>query len=284
MSEKFDEHLLIVAFIKDLNFSVRIESVSELMGYQVLFIEKAEEFGPPDDQDYGRRPAEPLVGREATLIKRISELRPGLLIFDLGNQAVPWLDWITLLTSVPATRRIPVLCYGSHVDAATLREAKKAGATRVVPRSKFVKELPDLVSKLARRVDHEELEESCSHPLSSEARRGLEEFNRGEYFEAHESLEFAWKADASSARELYRAVLQVAVAYYQIERGNYNGALKMFLRNHQWIDPLPDNCRGIDVARLREDARRVHALLVSLGPERIGDFDRTLLRPVEYQV
>jgi hypothetical protein len=48
--------------------------------------------------------------------------------------------------------------------------------------------------------------------------------------------------------EVYRAVLQVAVAYFQIERGNYNGAAKMFLRLRQWIDPLPDYCRGIDIA------------------------------------
>jgi predicted metal-dependent hydrolase len=284
VGERLAENPVIIAFVRDLNFLVRIESVADLLGYRLIGVETADEFGPGAAGNPGRPPAEPLIGREALLIKRISELRPSLLIFDLGNQDIPWKDWINLLTSVPATRRIPVLCYGSHVDAATLREAKKAGATRVVARSKFSSDLSSLIGELARRIDHKALEESCLQPLSAEARRGLEEFNRGEYFEAHESLEFAWKADSSPARELYRAVLQVAVAYYQILRGNYNGAMKMFLRNHQWIDPLPDHCRGIDVAQLRKEAREVHDLVVSLGPERIGEFDKTLLRPVQYRV
>ena len=69
----------------------------------------------------------------------------------------------------------------------------------------------------------------------------------------------------------------------QIERQNYNGAAKMFLRVRQWIDPMPDNCRGIDIGRLRDEARRVHEALLRLGPERIAEFDRSLLRPVHFQ-
>jgi hypothetical protein len=58
----------------------------------------------------------------------------------------------------------------------------------------------------------------------------------------------------------------------------------MFLRMRQWIDPLPENCRGIDIARLRSEAQAAHQALVALGPERISSFDRSLLRPVSYQV
>lgn len=72
------------------------------------------------------------------------------------------------------------------------------------------------------------------------------------------------------------------MAYLQIERGNYHGAVKMFLRVRQWIDPLPDQCRGVDVARLRDDAAVVYEQLVALGPERIAQFDFNLLKPVVY--
>ena len=75
----------------------------------------------------------------------------------------------------------------------------------------------------------------------------------------------------------------MAVAYLQIERGNYNGALKMFLRVRQWIDPLPDLCRGVDVAQLRADARHVHESLLALGREGIGRFDRRLFKRVVYE-
>jgi hypothetical protein len=56
----------------------------------------------------------------------------------------------------------------------------------------------------------------------------------------------------------------------------------MFLRLRQWIDPLPPLCRGVNVARLREDARRVNQALLTLGPEQIAAFDRSLFKPVEY--
>jgi len=81
-------------------------------------------------------------------------------------------------------------------------------------------------------------------------------------------------------RDLYQAILQVGVAYYQITRGNHRGALKMLLRSLQWLAPLPDVCRGVDVAGLRADAARVRAALAGLDPAEIGRFDRSLLRPV----
>jgi hypothetical protein len=74
------------------------------------------------------------------------------------------------------------------------------------------------------------------------------------------------------------------VAYLQIERGNYNGALKMFLRVRQWIDPLPERCRGVEVARLRADAKAAYEHLQALGRERVSEFDRGLFHPVLYWV
>jgi uncharacterized protein len=274
---------IIVTFAADLNSNVRIATVAEHLGFLTQQFESADAFGPPDEIDYGRQYAEPLVGRKALLVDKISKIRPSLLIFDISNTAIPWEDWIIVLTSVSATRRIPVLCYGSHVDLDSMQRAKEAGANQVVPRSKFFKELATLIEKIARHDNYEQLEHACSDKISPEARKGLEEFNRGEYFQAHESLELAWMSDVSAARELYRAILQVAVAYYQIARGNYNGALKMFLRNRQWIDPLPDQCRGVNVAQLRADASKVHAELVKLGPGKIGEFDKVLMQPVEYK-
>jgi len=129
-------------------------------------------------------------------------------------------------------------------------------------------------------VDRPALEVDCSGEMSALAVKGIELFNAGDYFEAHEALEHAWLAETGPVRELYRGVLQVAVAYLQITRQNYRGALKMFLRMRQWLDPLPDECLGIDVAQLRLEASEARATLEGLGEARIGDFDLSLLKPV----
>jgi hypothetical protein len=275
---------LVLAFVADLNFSVRIESTAHKLGYRVVFIEKREQITSADEPIPVGQFAEHLVGPGAVLIDLITLWKPSLILFDLENQAIPWQEWISLLSSAPATRRVPIICFGSHMETEKLFAATAAGARLVLARSRFFSDLPNVITKNARKIDLNGLRTSCKEPLSADAQRGLEEFNRGEYFEAHESLERAWMAEASPGREVYQAILQVAVAYLQIERGNYNGAAKMFLRLRQWIDPLPDYCRGIDIARLRADAQAVHQALLVLGPERIAEFDRNLLRQVSYQV
>jgi hypothetical protein len=122
---------------------------------------------------------------------------------------------------------------------------------------------------------------TCQAPLSEAAREGIALFNRGEFFAAHEALEHAWMQDATPGRALYQGILQVAVAYLLIERGNYAGTLKMFRRAQRWLEPLPGHCRGVDVETLRQDAYQVQQTILGLGKERLKDFNRSLFRPVE---
>ena len=131
-------------------------------------------------------------------------------------------------------------------------------------------------------VSPEEIACACQGDLPPLAVSGLELFNHGEYFEAHEALELAWREEPGPARELYRGILQIGVAYYHILRGNYRGAVKMFLRSRTWLEPFPDRCRGIDLARFRQDYNRVEQTLRALGPDRLGSFDRGLMKPIHY--
>ena len=277
------ERPLIVGFVSDLFFQVKIENAVE-SEYRLRWIGDADEIAPPElDQDLPERQfGEHLVGRGAVLLEDLTRWQPVLIIFDLNDDKIPWRDWISMITSVAATRRIPVICFGSHKDVAAMQAAKTAGAKAVLARSKFVSDLPNLIDKYAFIVDVAAIAASCENPLPPKAITGLEEFNRGEYFEAHEHLEEAWNEDESAGRDLFKAVLQVAVAYHHITNRNYRGAAKMFLRMRQWLDPLPEFCRGIDIAQLREDARAAHKILLELGPERIGEFDLNLLQPVRY--
>ena len=275
---------LIISFIADLFFAVKVDDAAKRLNYRVETIERAEQIAPVEDTGSvpERQYAEHLVGPGSVLIEKISRWQPALIIVDLNNKLIPWREWIALIKSVPATRRIPLICFGSHVDVDTMQDAKSRGADAVLARSRFATALPELIQKYARTLAFEELEEACLAELPELAVRGLQEFNRGEYFEAHETLEEVWMADQSVGRELYQAILQVSVAYLQIERQNYNGAIKMFLRLRQWITPLPGVCRGVDIASLRDDAQDVYERLVELGPESIAKIDPGAFEPVHY--
>ena len=110
------------------------------------------------------------------------------------------------------------------------------------------------------------------------AAAGVEMFNRGEYYRQHDLFEEQWVKTEGPVRDLYRAILQVGVAYYQIERGNYRGALKMLQRSVQWLVRLPDTCQGLDVAALRRDSFALRAALQRLGPEGLAALDHGLLK------
>ncbi len=129
----------------------------------------------------------------------------------------------------------------------------------------------------------EEITCACEGDLPTLVLSGLEMFNRGDYFAAHELLEEAWRGEPGPVRELYRGILQVAVAYYHLLRGNYTGASKMFLRSRTWLDPFPARCRGIDLDGFRQDYDLVEKYLLRLGPDRIRHFDRSLLKPVQFR-
>ena len=131
-------------------------------------------------------------------------------------------------------------------------------------------------------VTPEEIACACQGGLHPLARSGLELFNQGEYFEAHEALELAWREETGAVRELYRGILQIGVAYYHITRGNYRGAVKMFLRSRTWLAPFPDRCRGVDLAIFRQDYARVEEALLRLGPDGLTHFDRSLFKPIHY--
>jgi predicted metal-dependent hydrolase/CheY-like chemotaxis protein len=268
----------IVAFVADLMFQTRLESTAGHLGYSVDWIESAQYFDSfPADQRLA-------LGVEGLLVDQLSRLEPDLLVFDLGNAAIPWEQWIPVLKTIPATRRVPILCFGSHVDVDTLQAARKAGADQVVARSRFVTALPELIQKYARQTSAEVWSDTCAQPLAPKAIKGLELFNQGDYFGAHEWLEEAWKEDFSPGRDLYRGVLQVAVAYFQVRRRNYRGAMKMFQRARYWLDPLPGECRGIDLASLRVQAYAVHDQVLALGPQGIDTIDPALLMPIHWVI
>jgi len=115
------------------------------------------------------------------------------------------------------------------------------------------------------------------HPLAVE---GIRLFNEHRFFEAHEALETAWMQETGAVRDLYRGILQIAVAYYHIERGNFRGAVKMFKRSERWLAPFPEFCRGIAVAQFIHDAEAAERLLVQGGPNRISQYPAAAFKPI----
>ncbi|MBM4069521.1 MAG: response regulator [Planctomycetes bacterium] len=88
----------------------------------------------------------------SVLTQRAQERAPSLVIIDLAN---PGLNLPDLIAACKADSKLPFLvAFGSHVDAAALQAARAAGCDLVLPRSKFVEQLPEkLAAWLAGKAE-----------------------------------------------------------------------------------------------------------------------------------
>jgi predicted metal-dependent hydrolase len=115
------------------------------------------------------------------------------------------------------------------------------------------------------------------HP---QAQIGIDLFNRGEYYEAHESFEHAWMETSAPERLLYQGILQIGLAYYQISKGNFRGAMKMFKRAQKHLDSLNDSFLGVNIRKLQENALHVETEIRELGEKRIIDMTGHTYHPI----
>ncbi len=212
-------------------------------------------------------------------VAHLADDHAALILVD-GDQP-DWRFWTATPKSSSATRRIPIFLVANSAEA---REtALITGADLALSSDELLEQAAQLIMDYARILDPkvvEQLDCECREDLPPLAVQAVEQFNMGEYYHQHDLFEEQWMHTTTPVRDLYRAVLQVGIAYYQITRGNHRGALKMLLRSVQWFALLPDVCQGIDIKQLREDSFRVRAELEKMNPTDIANFDRSLLKPV----
>lgn len=72
-----------------------------------------------------------------------------LVLVDADSERLPWQAALAALRAEPTLGALPVIAFVSHVRADLAEAARAAGASRVLARSAFVKELPELVALAA---------------------------------------------------------------------------------------------------------------------------------------
>ena len=114
----------IIAVMDDMFFSSKIREAAKPLGLNIEFIKNAD-----------------------GLIEKLESQKPSLLIFDLNSKACNSTEIIKSLKSSPTLKYIPVLGYLSHVQTELKEEADKAGCDLVLPRSKFSKDLKEILMR-----------------------------------------------------------------------------------------------------------------------------------------
>jgi uncharacterized protein len=76
---------------------------------------------------------------------------------------------------------------------------------------------------------------------------GIELFNRGEFFEAHEVWEELWQDCPTTDRRFYQSLIQAAVAAYHWGRGNAAGAARLYHSGRRYMEPYRPAHLGLAV-------------------------------------
>jgi predicted metal-dependent hydrolase len=85
---------------------------------------------------------------------------------------------------------------------------------------------------------------------------GLELGGRGDWFEAHEEFEAAWRSCAAEERDFFQGLVHVVVSSYQLERGKPIAAESQRLKALRRLAAFAPRHRGIEVGALLEALER----------------------------
>jgi CheY-like chemotaxis protein len=116
----------VIAVVRDLFFSIRIKETLQAHGYTVA-----------------------VANSPQALTVALADAPTALIVLDLNFRGIDPPATIAQLKANPASKAIPVLAFGSHLDHAARDAAKAAGADRVVPNSKLAEDLPALAARYA---------------------------------------------------------------------------------------------------------------------------------------
>ena len=106
---------------------------------------------------------------------------------------------------------------------------------------------------------------------------GVDLYNAGYYWNAHEAWEEVWLESERGMRNFYQGLIQVSAGFVHVTRGRYPGAVKLLGEGIAKLERYPRRFMGLDLASLVEGARAARQRLLELGEARIAEFDRTLI-------
>lgn len=101
--------------------------------------------------------------------------------------------------------------------------------------------------------------------------RGIEQFNQGEFYACHDTLEAIWMEAEIQEKSFYQAILQIAVALYHLTNKNWRGAAILLGEGISRLDQYAPNYGGIDVLDLLDRAAAWLAALQQVGPDRVEE-------------
>lgn len=106
-------------------------------------------------------------------------------------------------------------------------------------------------------------------PIPAEFWRGVEEFNQGQFYDCHDTLEALWMEAAAPEKTFLQGVLQIAVGLYHLGNLNWKGAVILLGEGIRRLVPYQPDYFNIDVEQLVDQSDRLLTVLQQAGTEQV---------------
>ncbi len=98
---------------------------------------------------------------------------------------------------------------------------------------------------------------------------GVKQFNQGDYYACHDTLESIWMDAKVSEQAFYQGILQIAVGLYHLGNLNWQGAAILLGEGSHRLDAYGDFHGGINITDLVNQAINWLTALQETGPDQI---------------
>ncbi len=112
--------------------------------------------------------------------------------------------------------------------------------------------------------------------------KGIDLFNRREFYEAHEAWEEGWIDELSDSRVLLQGLIQVSAGFFKLQCAAPIGTVKLLELGLAKLRPFVGRSLGVDLETLLPEVDRWHALAKQLVAEKRADFDPSLFPKIGY--
>jgi uncharacterized protein len=114
-------------------------------------------------------------------------------------------------------------------------------------------------------------------------KEGLTLFNQGEFFEAHEIWEEAWRESQMDERHLLQGLIQVAAGFYKLQTGMPTGTVKLLEKSLVHLEILPPNFYGLALEDLIVSTKTWTQQARDMVKMWRTDFDAAKLPQLDYE-
>jgi uncharacterized protein len=112
---------------------------------------------------------------------------------------------------------------------------------------------------------------------------GVEQFNSGEFYACHDTLEAVWIVAPEADKKFYQGILQVAVGLYHLGNQNLRGAVILLGEGRNRLYAYPSDYAQLDLHNFLQQVVKLLTELQTRSPESLDPIppDRPKLRRLQ---